>query len=102
VDLIHLRDEYAANLSGGQKKLLELARTLMCDPEMILLDEPGAGVNRVLMRKLVENIETLRRDLGITFFVIEHDMDLVTRSQPGDSHEPGGTAGRSLPGRDQA
>ena len=79
VDLIHLRDEYAANLSGGQKKLLELARTLMCDPEMILLDEPGAGVNRVLMRKLVENIETLRRDGGITFFVIEHDMDLVTR-----------------------
>jgi branched-chain amino acid transport system ATP-binding protein len=79
VDLIHLRDDYAGNLSGGQKKLLELARTLMCDPEMILLDEPGAGVNRVLMRKLVENIETLRRDLGITFFVIEHDMDLVTR-----------------------
>jgi branched-chain amino acid transport system ATP-binding protein len=79
VDLIHLRDEYAANLSGGQKKLLELARTLMCDPEMILLDEPGAGVNRVLMRKLVENIETLRREVGITFFVIEHDMDLVTR-----------------------
>lgn len=79
VDLIHLRDDYAGNLSGGQKKLLELARTLMCDPEMILLDEPGAGVNRVLMRKLVENIETLRREVGITFFVIEHDMDLVTR-----------------------
>ena len=79
VDLIHLRDEYAGNLSGGQKKLLELARTLMCDPEMILLDEPGAGVNRVLMRKLVENIETLRREAGITFFVIEHDMDLITR-----------------------
>ncbi len=79
VDLIHLRDEYAANLSGGQKKLLELARTLMTDPAMILLDEPGAGVNRVLMRKLVENIETLCRDIGITFFVIEHDMDLVTR-----------------------
>lgn len=79
VDLIHLRDDYAGNLSGGQKKLLELARTLMCDPEMILLDEPGAGVNRVLMRKLVENIETLRREAGITFFVIEHDMDLITR-----------------------
>ena len=79
VDLLHLRDEYAANLSGGQKKLLELARTLMCDPRMILLDEPGAGVNRVLMRKLVDNIETLCRDRGITFFVIEHDMDLVTR-----------------------
>src|SRR3990172_4478442 len=79
VYLLHLRDEYASNLSGGQKKLLELARTLMCDPKMILLDEPGAGVNRVLMKKLVENIETLRHDLGITFFVIEHDMDLVTR-----------------------
>ncbi len=70
---------YAANLSGGQKKLLELARTLMCNPSMILLDEPGAGVNRVLMRKLVENIETLCNEFGITFFVIEHDMDLVTR-----------------------
>ena len=79
VDLVHLRDEYAGNLSGGQKKLLELARTLMTDPAMILLDEPGAGVNRVLMRKLVDNIETLCRELGITFFVIEHDMDLITR-----------------------
>ena len=79
VDLLRLRDEYAANLSGGQKKLLELARTLMCDPQMILLDEPGAGVNRALMKKLVEDIERLRRERGITFFVIEHDMDLVTR-----------------------
>jgi len=79
VDLVHLRDEYAENLSGGQKKLLELARTLMTDPAMILLDEPGAGVNRVLMRKLVDNIETLCRELGITFLVIEHDMDLITR-----------------------
>lgn len=78
VELIHLRDEYAGNLSGGQKKLLELARTLMCNPKMILLDEPGAGVNRVLMRKLTDDIERLRRELGITFFVIEHDMDLVT------------------------
>jgi branched-chain amino acid transport system ATP-binding protein len=79
VELIHLRDELAANLSGGQKKLLELARTLMCDPQMILLDEPGAGVNRVLMRKLAGDIERLRRELGITFFLIEHDMDLVTQ-----------------------
>jgi branched-chain amino acid transport system ATP-binding protein len=79
VELIHLRDEYAENLSGGQKKLLELARTLMCDPQMILLDEPGAGVNRVLMRKLTADIERLRRELGITFLVIEHDMDLVTQ-----------------------
>jgi branched-chain amino acid transport system ATP-binding protein len=79
VDLLHLRDEYAGNLSGGQKKLLELARTLMCDPALILLDEPGAGVNRVLMRKLVDNIRILCNERGITFFVIEHDMDLVTR-----------------------
>ncbi len=79
VDLLHLQDEYAANLSGGQKKLLELARTLMCDPHLILLDEPGAGVNRTLMRKLVADIERLRREKGITFFVIEHDMDLVTQ-----------------------
>ncbi len=79
VDLIHLRDEYAANLSGGQKKLLELARTLMCDPKVILLDEPGAGVNPVLLRRLVSNIETLCHDRGITFFIIEHDMDLITR-----------------------
>ncbi len=79
VDLLHLRDEYAANLSGGQKKLLELGRTLICDPRLILLDEPGAGVNRVLMKKLAADIERLRRELGITFFVIEHDMDLVTQ-----------------------
>ena len=79
VDLWHLRDEYAANVSSGQKKLLELARTLMADPQMILLDEPGAGVNPTLMRKLVHNIEQLCYGKGITFFLIEHDMDLVTR-----------------------
>ena len=79
VDLLHLRDDYASSLSGGQRKLLELARTLMCDPLLILLDEPGAGVNRVLMKELVKRIEFLCHDRGITFFVIEHDMDLVTR-----------------------
>ena len=79
VDLVDLRDEYAASLSGGQRKLLELARTLMCDPELLLLDEPGAGVNRVLLKKLAEKIEALSSDLGITIFLIEHDMDLVTR-----------------------
>lgn len=79
VELAHLRDEYAANLSGGQKKLLELARTLMADPKLILLDEPGAGINRVLMKKLAADIERLRREIGITFLVIEHDMDLVTQ-----------------------
>ncbi|MCH8815557.1 MAG: ABC transporter ATP-binding protein [Chloroflexi bacterium] len=79
IDLVHLRDEYASSLSGGQRKLLELGRTLMCGPRIILLDEPGAGVNRVLMRKLVDNIQVLCHDQGITFLVIEHDMDLVTR-----------------------
>jgi branched-chain amino acid transport system ATP-binding protein len=79
VDLLHLQDEYAARLSGGQKKLLELARTLMADPEMVLLDEPGAGVNPTLMRRLADNIEYLCRERGITFLLIEHDMDLVMR-----------------------
>lgn len=77
VELIHLKDEYAGNLSGGQKKLLELAKTLMADPEVVLLDEPGAGVNPTLMKKLVEHIQLLQRQRGMTFFLIEHDMDLV-------------------------
>lgn len=76
-DLIHLKDEYAARLSGGQKKLLELARTLMADPDLVLLDEPGAGVNPTLMKRLVENIEYLCHERSITFLLIEHDMDLV-------------------------
>lgn len=79
VDLWELRDEYAGHLSSGQKKLLELARTLMCDPQMVLLDEPGAGVNPTLMKRLVSYIEELCYEKGITFFIIEHDMDLVTR-----------------------
>lgn len=77
LNLHHLRDEYAVNLSGGQKKLLELGRTLMCDPKMIMLDEPAAGVNRTLMRDIVTDIKRLRDEQGITFFVIEHDMDIV-------------------------
>ena len=79
VNLAHLQDEYAARLSGGQKKLLELARSLMADPELVLLDEPGAGVNPTLMKRLVDNIEYLCRERGITFLLIEHDMDLVMR-----------------------
>jgi len=77
VNLWELRNEYAGNLSSGQKKLLELARTLMCDPEMVLLDEPGAGVNPTLMKRLVASIEELCYEKGITFFIIEHDMDLI-------------------------
>jgi len=79
VDLYRLRNEPAGNLSSGQKKLLELARTLMCDPQLILLDEPGAGVNPSLMKRLVTAIEQLCYEMGVTFFIIEHDMDLVTR-----------------------
>ena len=77
VELIDLKDEYAGSLSGGQKKLLELAKSLMADPKMVLLDEPGAGVNPTLMRKLIANIKRLCEEKKITFFLIEHDMDLV-------------------------
>ena len=77
VELLDLKDEYAGSLSGGQKKLLELARSMMADPQMVLLDEPGAGVNPTLMRKLTANIRRLCRERQITFFLIEHDMDLV-------------------------
>jgi branched-chain amino acid transport system ATP-binding protein len=77
VELIRLKNEYAGSLSGGQKKLLEIARSMMADPKLVLLDEPGAGVNPTLMHKLIANIETLRDEKGITFFLIEHDMDLV-------------------------
>jgi len=73
----HMAEQPAGLLSGGQKKLLELARTLMADPKLVLLDEPGAGVNRTLMKHLTDNIERLRSEHGITFFLIEHDMDLV-------------------------
>ena len=72
-----LRDEYAANLSGGQKKLLELARTLMIECSIILLDEPGAGVNPALMQTLRDMIVELNRDHGKTFMIVEHDMDLI-------------------------
>lgn len=65
-------------LSGGQKKLLELARVLMADPQMILLDEPGAGVNPTLMKELIKKILQLQ-EKGLTFLLIEHDMDLVLK-----------------------
>ena len=77
--LAPLRDEYAANLSGGQKKLLELARTLMIECEAILLDEPGAGVNPALMTALRDMIIEMNRNHGKTFFIVEHDMDLIAK-----------------------
>jgi branched-chain amino acid transport system ATP-binding protein len=77
VELIDLKDEYAGSLSGGQKKLLELARSMIAEPKMVLLDEPGSGVNPTLMGKLITNIRKLCEEKKITFFLIEHDMDLI-------------------------
>jgi branched-chain amino acid transport system ATP-binding protein len=71
------RDAPAWTLSGGQKKLLELARTMMADPELLLLDEPGAGVNPTLMKELMRHIRWLATGRGVTVLLIEHDMDLV-------------------------
>lgn len=68
---------YAGTLSGGQRKLLELARALMAQPRMVLLDEPMAGVNRVLGKRLLDYVEELRQTSGMTFLFVEHDMDVV-------------------------
>ncbi len=76
LEIDHLADELAGNLSGGQRKLLELGRVLMTDPELILLDEPVAGVNPTLTRKLLEQIDSLRDD-GYTFLIVEHDMEVI-------------------------
>lgn len=75
----HVRNERAGNLSGGQKKLLELGRTMMASPRVVLLDEIAAGVNRTLLNDLAADIERLNKERGYTFFVIEHDMDLIAR-----------------------
>lgn len=72
-----VRDELAQNLSGGQKKLLELGRAMMAEPRLLLLDEPGAGVNPTLLAELGERIRTLNRERGYTICVIEHNMELV-------------------------
>ena len=77
--LAHVKNELAGNLSGGQKKLLELGRTMMVDAKIVLLDEVAAGVNRTLLQDLAANIERMNQELGYTFFVIEHDMDLIGR-----------------------
>jgi branched-chain amino acid transport system ATP-binding protein len=79
IGLHHVRNELAGNLSGGQKKLLELGRTMMTDARVVLLDEIAAGVNRTLLGDLVGNIERLNRELGYTFLVIEHDMEMIAR-----------------------
>jgi neutral amino acid transport system ATP-binding protein len=76
-DLQSLADEYAGTLSGGQRKLLELARALMTEPRMLLLDEPMAGINPTLGRRLLDHMHRLRDEQGVTFLFIEHDMDVV-------------------------
>jgi len=76
--LISLENEYAGNLSGGQKRLLEIARALMAEPQMLVLDEPMAGVAGVLIDRIVDHIANLGRS-GLTFLVIEHDLEVVDR-----------------------
>jgi branched-chain amino acid transport system ATP-binding protein len=75
-DIDHLAEEDAGNLSGGQRKLLELSRALLTDPSMLLLDEPFAGVNPTLENRLLEHLHELR-DEGYTFLIVEHDIDLI-------------------------
>ena len=76
VTLERLQNEYAGNLSYGQQKLLEFARVLMIDPELVLLDEPAAGVNRTLLNELLQAIRNLRAQ-GKTIFIVEHDMKVI-------------------------
>ena len=73
----HLQNEKAGNLSGGQKKLLELARTMMVDAKIVFLDEVGAGVNRTLLNTIGDSILRLNRERGYTFCMIEHDMEFI-------------------------
>ena len=82
IDFLHLsgvRNEYAGNLSGGQKKLLELGRTMMVDARIVFLDEVGAGVNRTLLKTIGDAILRLNKERGYTFCMIEHDMDFIGR-----------------------
>ncbi|MBD8878198.1 ABC transporter ATP-binding protein [Roseibium polysiphoniae] len=79
LELTHVAHQRAGNLSGGQKKLLELGRTMMTDAKLVLLDEPAAGVNRTLLRKLEEKIQILNKERGYTFILIEHDMEMIEK-----------------------
>ncbi len=82
-NLRKLQDEYAGTLSGGQRKLLELARSLMTRPRLLLLDEPMAGINPTLGRRLLEHMERLRSEDGVSFLFVEHDMEVVMNHSDG-------------------
>ena len=79
LQIAHLENELAGNLSGGQKKLLELGRTMMVDAKVVFLDEVGAGVNRTLLKTIGTSIQRLNEERGYTFCMIEHDMDFIAR-----------------------
>jgi branched-chain amino acid transport system ATP-binding protein len=79
LEISHVADEIAGNLSGGQKKLLELGRTMMVDAKIVFLDEVGAGVNRTLLNTIGDAILRLNQERGYTFCMIEHDMDFIGR-----------------------
>ncbi len=79
LEIPHVADELAGNLSGGQKKLLELGRTMMVDAKIVFLDEVGAGVNRTLLNTIGDAIIRLNKERGYTFCMIEHDMDFISR-----------------------
>ena len=79
LELEQVADEFAGNLSGGQKKLLELGRTMMVDAKIVFLDEVGAGVNRTLLRKIGDAIIKLNEERNYTFCLIEHDMEFIAR-----------------------
>lgn len=79
LNLAGLAKEPAGNLSGGQKKLLELGRTMMVDAKVVFLDEVGAGINRTLLSTIVTSIRRLNREFGYTFCLIEHDMEFINR-----------------------
>ena len=77
VGIGHLRQDLATNLSGGQRKMLEVARALMAAPEMLLLDEPTSGANFDETRNLMKYIETLRKERDLTFLIVEHKMEVI-------------------------
>ncbi len=79
IGMSHVKNELAGNLSGGQKKLLELGRTLMVDAKIVLLDELGAGVNQTLLNQLADHIIHLNQAQGRTFFIIEHNMNFISK-----------------------